>query len=72
MKPLSDEEALELLRGAMAVDAASPSTDLWPGVRRRIDQGGGGPVGYDWVLLAALALIVLLNPSLIGILFLQF
>jgi hypothetical protein len=72
MSRLSDEKTLELLRGAMrpySVDG--PRDDLWPRVRRRIDRANRPPAG-DWLLAAALVLLCLLRPSLVGILLLHF
>jgi len=74
MKKLMDGKALELLRGAMPPPERDdrPPTDLWPRVRRRIDQGGSPPPAADWVLVAILGLLCLLRPSLVSILLLHF
>lgn len=73
MNRLSDEKALELLRDAMPADYVDgPLDDLWPRVRRRIDQEANPPPAADWVLAAALVLLCLLRPSLVGVLMLHF
>jgi hypothetical protein len=73
MNQLSDERALELLRAAMpAVGADRPLDDLWPRVRRRIDRRPVPPSMLDWILVAAVALLCLMRPSLAGILLLHF
>lgn len=73
MNQLSDERALELLRAAMpAVGVDRPLDDLWPSVRRRIDRGPVPPSALDWILVAAVALLCLMRPSLAGILLLHF
>ena len=73
MSKLSDEKTLELLRSAMpAYDADGPPGDLWPRVRHRIDQAASRPPAGDWVLAAALVLLCLLRPSLVGLLLLHF
>lgn len=73
MNRLSDEKALALLRDAMpAARGDGPLVDLWPSVRRRIDQGASPPRAADWVLAAALALLCLLRPSLVGVLLFHF
>ena len=73
MSRLSNEKALELLRGAMpAYHVDGPPDDLWPRVRHRIDQAANRPPAGDWVLAAALVLLCLLRPSLAGILLLHF
>ena len=69
---LSDDETLELLRRAMAAAPSQPSGDLWPDVRRRIDAGRAAPAVSDWLILGVLALLCVLQPSLIGILLLHF
>jgi hypothetical protein len=73
MNRLSDEKTLELLRGAMpAYSVDGPPDDLWPRVRHRIDRAGTRPPAGDWVLAAALVLLCLLRPSLMGILLWHF
>ena len=73
MNTLSDEKTLELLREAMgAYNVDGPPGDLWPRVRHRIDLGVGRPPAGDWVLAAALLLLCLLRPSLLGVLLLHF
>jgi hypothetical protein len=72
MTNLDDGEALELLRRAMRTETAPLSADLWPRVRERIDRGAVAPPVADWLLVAALALLCLLQPSLIGIVLLHF
>jgi len=73
MNRLSDEQALELLRDALpAYGAGGPPADLWPRVRHRIDRAADRPPAGDWVLAAALVLLCLLRPSLMGILLLHF
>jgi hypothetical protein len=72
MSRLSDEKTLELLRAAMRAQIVDgPHDDLWPRVRRRIDRANRPPAA-DWVLAAALVLLCLLRPSLVGILLLHF
>ena len=67
------DKTLELLRSAMTVhDVAGPSGDLWPRVRRRLDRPANRPPAGDWVLAAALVVLCLLRPSLVGILLLYF
>ena len=73
MTRLTDEKALELLRGAMAPPAVGDTVpDLWPRVRRRIDRGPGAPPVADWLLALLLAVLCLAQPSLVGILLLHF
>jgi hypothetical protein len=72
MSRLSDEKTLELLRGAMrAYNLDGPPGDLWPRVRHRIDRANRPPAA-DWVVAAALVLLCLLRPSLVGLLLLHF
>ena len=67
------DKTLELLRSAMTVhDPDGPSGDLWPLVRRRLDRPAKRPPVADWVLAAALVLLCLLRPSLVGVLLLHF
>jgi hypothetical protein len=73
MTSFSDERALELLRAAMPrVRVDGPLDDLWPGVRSKIERGPSGPSLLDWVLVAIVALICLLSPSLSGVVLLHF
>jgi hypothetical protein len=74
MKKLMDGKALELLRDAMHPPEAGegPQTDLWPRVRRRLDQKASSPPAADWVLAVVLGLLCLLRPSVVGILLLHF
>lgn len=72
MSMLSDDEALDLLRNAMPVERDRNPADLWPRVRQRIDRGSTPPAIAEWVLVAALALLCLVRPSLSAILFLHF
>lgn len=73
MNRLSNEKALELLRGALpAYNVDGPPDDLWPRVRHRIDQRGNRPPAGEWVLAATLVLLCLFRPSLMGILLLHF
>jgi hypothetical protein len=73
MNQMSDERALELLRAAMpAVGVDRPLDDLWPRVRRRIDRGPMPPSALDWILVATVALLCLLQPSLAGLVLLHF
>jgi len=73
MNRLSDEKALELLRGAMTARSVDgPPDDLWPRVRHRIGRAANRPPLGDWVLAAALVVLCLLRPSLVGILLLHF
>jgi hypothetical protein len=74
MKKSMDGKALDLLRDAMPPPEGRdlPPTDLWPRVRRRIDQGGRPPPAADWVLVGVLGLLCLLRPSLVSILLLHF
>ncbi len=72
MSMLSDDDALTLLKESTTLQHAFLSTDLWPRIRERIDRGTRTPSVSDWLLVAALLLLVLLNPSLLGILLLHF
>lgn len=74
MNRLSDEKTLELLRAAMPASHSDASTsDLWPRVRRRIEQQEAARLpAADWLLVAALVLLCLLRPSLVGVLLLHF
>lgn len=73
MKTLSDERALELLRAAMRVEEReTPAADLWPRVRERIDRRTVPSSPTDWMLIAAVAVLCLLEPSLVRILLLHF
>jgi hypothetical protein len=73
VKTLSDERALELLRAAMRVEQqATPAADLWPRLRKRIDRRAVPSSVSDWMLIAALAVLCLLEPSLARILLLHF
>jgi hypothetical protein len=73
MSDLTDERALELLRGALPpADNARQTVDLWPDVQRRITGGTQQPRTADWILVLALVLLCLFRPSLAGILLLHF
>lgn len=74
MTRLTDEKALELLRDAMPAPEGGDGlvADLWPRMRRRINQGSSPPPAADWVLALALAALCLLRPSLVGVLLLHF
>lgn len=73
MTELSDERALELLREALPPFRGDrPLENVWPRVRRQIDRGPLPPSLLDWMLVAAVALMCLLQPSLAGILMLHF
>ena len=72
MNGLSDE-TLELLRAAVGTYTADgPTGDLWPRVRHRIDRPANRPPAGDWMLAAALVLVCLLRPSLMGVLLFHF
>jgi hypothetical protein len=73
MTQMSDERALELLRAALPpLRADRPLETVWPRVRQEIDRGPLPPSLLDWMLVAAVALMCLLQPSLAGILMLHF
>ena len=73
MNRLPDDEVLALLRAAMPVEPSAPPSDLWPRVRRKIDEGTTSRTSAsDWLLAAALVLLCLLHSSLAGILLLHF
>lgn len=74
MKRLMDGKTLELLRDAMPPPEGGdrPLTDVWPRVRRRIDQRASPPAAADWVLAVVLGALCLLRPSLVGILLFHF
>jgi hypothetical protein len=73
MSTLTDDRALELLRAAMRpANADRPPDDLWPRVRGRIDRGPLPPSPLDWILVAAVALLCLLQPSLVALVLLHF
>jgi hypothetical protein len=74
MTRLTDRQVLELLRDAMpaAEGGKGPHRDLWPSVRRTLDQGTSPPRAADWVLAAALVALCLLRPSLVGVVLVHF
>ena len=64
MTHVPDQPLRRLLREVLPPPrAASPETDLWPGLRRRIDRGLPSPTPADWILMAAVSLLCLLQPS---------
>jgi hypothetical protein len=72
MSQMSDDDVLELLRGAMGVERAEPPGDVWPRVRSRIDHRSAPAMTFDWLLIAAAVLLVILQPAVVGILLLHF
>ena len=74
MTRMTDDRARELLRDALPVPEweHDGTADLWPRVRRRIDEGHNPPPAVDWVLAMAMVALCLLQPSLLGILLLHF
>jgi hypothetical protein len=68
MTRLSDERVVELLRAAMPAIEATPPASAWSRVRAKIERNVPAPPLADWLLVAALALLCLLRPALVGIL----
>lgn len=61
---LSDEETIRLLREAVPpLEETSPEADLWPSVRGQVQAGSPAPTIADWILMAIVAALCLLQPS---------
>jgi hypothetical protein len=72
MNSLSDEYVRELLKGAIPMPPAeAPHREIWPAVRRRIHDAPHPPLSVDYALIAAVVLLCLLRPSVIGFLLLH-
>jgi hypothetical protein len=56
MNGLSEDQVVELLRAALPVRSGQEPSDLWPRVRRRIEQQAPRPGPADWVLAGILLL----------------
>ena len=72
MKPLSDEEVVELVRSRMGARRSSSPQDLWPRMRRRIDERPAAGLTFDLVLAFAAAVLCIVQPAVISILLLHF
>lgn len=72
MRELTDEQVIELMRHASPAGRDGPAADLWPRVRRTIDQPTPTLGRSDWVLAVALVILCLLRPGWAGVLLLHF
>jgi hypothetical protein len=72
MKPLSDEEVIGIVRTGMAARRSSSPPDLWPRMRRRIDERPTTALTFDLVLALAAAMLCIVQPAVISILLLHF
>lgn len=72
MKRFSDEEVAGLVRTAIAARRSSSPPDLWPRMRRRIDEPAPTAVAFDWMLAVAAAVLCMAQPAVISILLLHF
>lgn len=71
-RELELEEMKELLREAMPpVGNADLQRDLWPEMLRRLPEGTVCVPWWDWALLAAASLMMLLFPGVIPALLFQ-
>jgi hypothetical protein len=73
MTGLSDDRVRELLRSIRPEGAKDvPARDLWPRVRAGVDDPSPRLAATDWLLLAALALVGLVQPSSLRMLLFHF
>jgi hypothetical protein len=72
MSRLSDERAIDLLRRSLTSEQGARPPDLWPRVRRRLDERSAPPVVLDWLLAVAAVALCLLQPAVLSILLLHF
>lgn len=72
MKPLSDEEVVALVRSRMAARRGASPPDLWPRMRRRIDERPAAGLTFDLVLALAAAVLCIVQPAILSILLLHF
>jgi hypothetical protein len=72
MSRLSDERAVELLRKAVTIERGPSPPDLWPRMRRRLDERSTRPLTLDWILALAAVVLCLLQPAVVSILLLHF
>ena len=70
MNERDDVKFAKLLKSAFpAVADAGPQRDLWPEVLRRLDDERVRVAWFDWALVGVLAVLLLLNPEVILVLF---
>jgi hypothetical protein len=72
MNSLSDDRVRQLMKDALQLPPVDdPRADLWPTVRQRIHQASARPTSIEYALIAALAVLCLLRPSVIEFLLLH-
>ena len=69
MTTLSDDDVRKLLKISLPVPRAETRhPDAWRAVRQKIDRGARRPTLWDCVLAAAIVLLCVIRPSLLGFL----
>jgi hypothetical protein len=68
MNENSDERIRELLKQSIGPIDAELGRDLWPQMLHRLEERPSAVPWFDWALLAAVALCLLLVPNTIPLL----
>jgi hypothetical protein len=61
---MNDERVKQIVKAALpAVAHSDLKRDLWPAMRARIDQQTLRVSAFDWALMAAVLVLVVINPQ---------